>query len=790
MPLCFPQAAPVRHGRCRSILFQPRRAMALAARLAAAAVLMVIVSTGPVGAAEEAAPAPRLVTPAEATTGALMFESAVPGRYVEAPLIAADVKIEITGPLARTRLTQRFQNISDQWLEGVYVFPLPDEAAVDTLKMQIGDRFIEGRIEEKKKAKALYDKAKAAGKKASLLTQERANIFTNAVANIGPGETVIVQIEYQENVRLDANVFSLRFPMVVAPRFNPPALIEQVSFDGGAGWGTRNAVPDRSRITPPVMRPEAARQNRVSLSVDLNAGFALGDVTSAYHEVVAAPDGDRRVRLTLAEGATPANKDFELRWSPKAGAAPSAALFKEEIAGEPYFLLMLTPPSGIAAAPRAARSVTFVIDTSGSMGGASIRQAKASLALAIERLSAEDVFNVIEFNSVHRALFEAPRPASRNNRAAALSFVRSLTARGGTMMAPALSRALGERAEDKTRLRQIIFLTDGAIGNEQQLFELIAARRGGARIFTVGIGSAPNSYFMARAAEIGRGAFTHIGSVDEVGARMGALFQKLETPAVTDLALQWPDGVAAEVWPSPLPDLYAGETLVVAAKVLGDKVSGDDVLRDNVSGERGPLTVSGSAAGQPWRTILPLEAAARRKGVSKLWARKKIASLELARSNGQADRDALDGAVLKVALTHQLVSRLTSLVALDATPSRPVGQALTATAIPLQLPEGWDFDAVFGPGEREALREARMRTPDAVSAGLNAPDGAAQSSAQQASAPFIDLPQGAALSDVKLIVGLVMMAAALIILLLFRRLTPPGAVMARVNGGGLRNPAR
>lgn len=681
--------------------------------------------------------------PGEATTGALLFPSTEDGKYIQAPLVASDVEISVSGPIARTRVTQRFENVSDGWIEGVYVFPLPDEAAVDALKMQIGDRFIEGRVEEKQKAKAIYKQAKREGKKASLLEQERPNIFTNSVANIGPGETIIVQIEYQETVKYQDGKFSLRFPMVVAPRFNPPALMHNVSFNGEAGWGVVDPVPDRARIEPPMLHPAAGPVNPVSLSVDLQAGFPLGEVASSYHQMaIHRPDAKSAV-LTLSEETTPADRDFELTWSPKPGAGPSAALFTEEIEGEPYYLLMLTPPAGEAPAPAKPREVTFVLDTSGSMAGASIRQAKKSLTLALKRLKPGDAFNVIEFNSRFTRLFDNPRPVNGQTIGAALNYVSALDANGGTMMLPALEAALTQKSPDESLLRQVVFLTDGAIGNEQQLFQSIDRLRGKARIFTVGIGSAPNSFFMSRAAEIGQGAFTHIGSVSEVAARMGALFEKLESPAVTNIKAEWPEGVA-EIWPSPIPDLYKGETLVIAARGAGGE---------------GVLKISAETGGAPWTAEAPLAGAGEREGVSKLWARKKIASLELDRARRGANLAELDKAILKTALAHHLISRLTSLVAVDVTPSRPQDAELASADIPLNLPKGWEFEKVFGespePVQREAFAPGLVKTRQAALA--DTVDAAAQ---VPAGAP---LPQGATLADVKMLRGLILLALGLLL---------------------------
>ena len=697
---------------------------------------------------------PRLVTPNDATTGALLLTSSSPGKYIEAPSLLTDVQIDISGPIARTRVTQRFENTTDGWIEGVYVFPLPDESAVDTLRMQIGDRFIEGMIEERQKAKAIYEQAKADGKKTALLEQERPNLFTNSIANIGPGETIIVQIEYQETVRLTDDQFSLRFPMVVGPRYNPAPQILTASL-GDDGWAVVDPVPDRNRISPPVLNPELGNTNPLTLNVSLNAGFPVGELESTYHPMDVDWSGANAATLTLSAGSVPANRDFELTWRPKASHAPSAALFRETVEGETYYLLMVTPPVTSHAAPPPPREITFIIDTSGSMGGESIRQARQSLAMAVQRLAPGDRFNVIEFNSVTNALFSHPVDATPANLARATNWVERLEATGGTEMLPALREALADHGNADGRLRQVIFLTDGAIGNEQQLFETISRNRKDARIFTVGIGSAPNSFFMSRAAELGQGTFTHIGNVDEVAARMGALFTKLESPAITNVAATWPDGSAVEAWPSPLPDVYAGETLVIAA---------------HAAAKDGLVWVSGLNGDQPWKVGLPVRQAAERKGISKLWARKKITSLELDRARSDTLPDLVDDQILSVALAHHLVSRLTSLVAVDVTPARPDRATLDSATVPLNLPAGWDFGKVFG---HDGIRSDAPLIPVEALA-LRKPGPKAMNAPMQVERG-VPLPNTGTLSDLKLLAGIILVLIGFMLKLVVRRMRPHAA---------------
>lgn len=662
--------------------------------------------------ATTAQPFTRHVSLGDVKSGALLFRATEEGKYVEAPQLATNVEIDVSGPIARTIVTQRFQNTTEGWVEGVYVFPLPDMSAVDTLRMQIGDRLIEGQIKERQKARELYEQARNNGQRASLIEQERANIFTNSVANIGPGETVVIQIQYQETVKQSNGIFSLRFPMVVGPRYNPKPMTHTVDFGGNNGWGSVDPVPDRDRITPPVQHPDRGKINPVTLSVTLNPGFALGDITSAHHTIDLKRDGNESASLSLGKGAVPTDKDFELTWK-ASNTAPGAALFRETINNEDYVLLFLTPPAAESREDKEVlpREIVYVIDNSGSMGGQSIVQAKASLLFALSRLRPVDRFNVIRFDDTMDQVFADAVVATPSNLAFARGFVSRLSADGGTEMLPALKAALVDSDPSNTEiLRQIIFLTDGAIGNEDQMFREITHNRGRSRVFTVGIGSAPNSFFMSRAAEIGRGTFTHIGSAEQVNERMTELFLKLENPVLTDLEASWSGGVVRDISPAPLPDLYAGEPIVLTARATD--------LPDT-------LKLSGILDGNPWTVTVPLDKATNGNGIGKLWARRRIASLEVARHSRNNENN-INKTILDVALEHHLVSRLTSLVAVDVSPARPDDTNLTRTEMPTNLPDGWDFEKVFGeePPVPAAPLQRRVRAQ-------SAPNGAASQTVGQ-----------------------------------------------------------
>ncbi len=717
--------------------------MALLPALAVIFCLLQIVQTR----AETAA----LVTPNEVQSGSLLLETSEAGRYVEAPRLATDVNLDVSGPTARARLTQAFENPTDSFVEALYVFPLPEESAVYSLKMVIGDRVIVADIKEKLAAREIYEKAKSEGKKATLIEQQRPNVFTNAVANIGPHEKVVIQIEYQQAVRLADERFSLRVPLVVAPRYNPDIaspVVQQVEMQNGWGKSSDAGKPDpyNAPIVTPLAPPAELPTNPVSISVELKPGFPLGKVESLYHKVRIDAANDAMREITL-DGTAAADRDFVLEWSAVTNDAPQVGLFREHIGKDDYVLAYVTSPA-VASAKKAQREVVFVIDNSGSMGGTSIEQAKASLDYALSHLQPGDRFNVIRFDDTLTRFFEDSVEANQQNIASARRFVTSLEAQGGTAMLPALHAALDD-SHRGNGLRQIVFLTDGEISNEQQLLDAIAARRGRSRIFMVGIGSAPNSYLMNHAAELGRGTFTHIGSAAEVDERMRALFDKLENPAVTDLKANFSEKNVS-MTPSILPDLYRGEPLVIAARM--GKAAGN-------------LVIEGQIDGRPWTVNLPLDQAMDADGISKLWARRKIDDAEVELTLGKISQDAADARILRLALEHHLVSRLTSLVAVDKTPSRPANTPLTRADIPLQLPAGWDYDKLFGIRAERNVEEHASMDVKGVSAPVRSHERLASPSSPSQPLP---LPQTATPATLMLMQGLGSMLVGLFVLWFFR----------------------
>jgi len=577
-----------------------------------------------------------------------------PDTYQSAVQLQARVHFQISGLVAHVQLEQEFRNDSGSWVEAEYLFPLPEDAAVNRLELVIGERVIIGEIKEKQLAREIYQQAKASGRKAGLVEQRRPNMFSSKIANIAPAETIKVKLEYVQRIAYSAGEFSLRFPMTLTPRYRADADV----------WHFQN----------PVVATAAAPIQPITITAELDMGLPLEAITATYH-ALAMTRQRQLYKLTLADGRVPMDRDFELRWRPQAGREPQAALFHEVVDGEDYALLMVLPPSQTTTAGQSAqlaRELVFVIDTSGSMGGSSIRQARASLAFALDQLRPGDAFNVIAFNNSARALFHTAMPVTDHNLGRAREFVRHLDAVGGTEMMSALQLALPLDVRSE-RLRQVVFITDGAVGNEAALFREIQRRLGQSRLFTVGIGSAPNSWFMRKAAEAGRGRFTYIGDVLEVQEKMQALFSQLSQTMLVDLEIDWPAEV--EMYPAKIPDLYPGEPVLVAARA--------DAALANAT-----VTVRGRSGGEDWQRSLSFAAPGKHhSGVATVWARKKIASLLDEKQLGR-DNESVRDAVLSVALKHQLISPYTSFVAVEQQLSRPDEAALKKQPVPNVRPHG------------------------------------------------------------------------------------------------------
>lgn len=644
---------------------------------AALALLAMSALSAPAHAAQEAALSMRdRVDLSDIRRGSLLIpDPEHPGLYLEAPNVETRFDVRVAGLIARTTVRQRFTNPSRNFVEMLYVFPLSETSAVDQLKMMVGERIIEGQIAEKHAATRIYTAAKDEGKRASLVEQVRPNLFSTRLANVAPGESVEIVIGTSDTLHYQAGRVTLRLPLAVTPRFTPPGA------DGA------NAPVDVTAVDGAALP--------VMIDIDVDAGFPVAGVNAPYHRI-GVGKVDERGFVVASRGPAPADRDFVLTWDAKPLTAPTGALFLEEHSleergpdGNAYALLMMVPPTLADDRDelRLPRETIFIIDSSGSMSGPSMEQAKKALALAVARIDPRDSFNIIDFDDKVIPMSSHVLPATGDNKAAAARFVDGLAADGGTMMLPALQLAFEqiEAAASKGRVQQVVFMTDGAVSNEDELFRLIHDRVAKTRLFTVGIGAAPNTYFMRKAAEMGRGTFTYVGSPAEVEPKMGELFAKIEAPVLSGIEVDFGHGAQVEAWPQKIPDLYLGEPLMIVAR-LGA-----------VPAE---VVVTGMMAGKPYRAGFEVPWPTEGAGVHKLWARRKVDSLTDAMRTGKGG---LEAEILAVALQHHIVSELTSLVAVDVTPVRKDGEALEKAALPTPAPgmlprggTGWQLQLMLG----------------------------------------------------------------------------------------------
>lgn len=606
--------------------------------------------------------------------------------------VGTHVELSIKGLHATVNVTQEFRNNTDFWVNALYSYPLSDESAVHDLRMHIGNRLIVGEIHEKTKAQKIYQSAKKSGKKAALLEQQRPNLFSQKIANIAPGETIKITVGYIQPVRYDSGDFSFRLPMTLTPRYIPGVVTADIKENEtfslqGSGWAKpTDLVSDAHLITPAWSSVARGKLlNPISINITLDSGIRLASVHSNTHSLEKTKkqlDSGDIYSLNFTNGQVSMVRDFELVWSPAPGDAPEAAFFKDAWKGDNYVQLLLMPPRTLSETQILPRELLLIIDTSGSMGGASMRQAKGSALMALETLKATDRFNLIDFNSDTHSLFAGAVEVSPDNLDRARRYIQSLQADGGTNMEPALALAFSHKAPE-THLQQIVFVTDGSVGNEAQLLTQIHRDLNAARLFTVAIGSAPNRYFMREAAKFGRGSFTEISTAGQVRERMDELLHKLQNPMVSNLNIEWPQPV--EAYPRTVPDLYWGEPLLVTAKL------NPWPLDSNAA-----IIITGVSAGKAWRREIPIKDLLKESSenestkipmLAKHFGRKKINHLEGVHHNARNSSEARND-ILTTALDYQLMSRFTSLVAVDKTPSRPLNVLVKNKTIPNAKPHG------------------------------------------------------------------------------------------------------
>jgi Ca-activated chloride channel homolog len=632
--------------------------------------------------------------PPQPGEGCLLYKSPISGLYDQIPLLHTDVAIDVRGLVAAATVTQEYQNSSSAPIEAVYVFPLPHDAAVYDMEIKVGNRVIRSVVKERAEAKRTYEAAKSAGKRAALLEQERPNVFTASVANIMPGDRIDVRLRYVEPLKWEDGRVRLVFPMTVGPRYIPGTT---AVGHAGTGWAMdTDSVPDASRITPAVRNPNSRPGHDISVTVDLDTGFDTAAVKSVSHNVKVTRGDDGRQHVELESGATIPNKDFILEMQQAQSTKPKVALFLSPAASdETHFLLAAFPPT-IAPREHTPVEMLYMIDISGSMEGTSIGQARAALLQALDSLHPEDHFGILAFNNTYQEFSAEPLLATAGNLDAARRYVRNLNAGGGTEMLPALVHLM-QKPQTPGYLRHIILLTDGDLGNEEQIFAALRQDLSGARLFTVAIGSEPNLFLATKMAEYGRGTFTHIADIKEVQQQMNRLFATLETPVLTDVNISFEGVEVADVYPERPPDLFLRQPLLIYGRIA--------------KGHKGTVRLTGQAGGEGYETKIKFDTgkATQHPGITTLWARQFVEhQMDLFRKADEKGQAEIRSSIIAHAIRYHLVTRFTSFVAVEEVVANTSGQSNTVP-VPSELPAGWQMDKVFGApatGTADAFLEA------------------------------------------------------------------------------------
>jgi Ca-activated chloride channel family protein len=628
------------------------------------------------------------------------------------PLKHTGVQADISGTVARVTVTQKFHNPFKDKIEAIYVFPLHQDSAVDDMTMTVGERVVKGVIKERGEAKRIYEQAKEQGKVASLLDQERPNIFTQSVANIEPGEQVTITICYSQTMDWEDGRFGFDFPTVVGPRYIPGATSgdQPVSVDqpmppmfrkpdpkrGPEGEPPvvnpdpakpTDQVPDADRITPPVVEEGFRAGHDISITVTIHAGRPIEDLKSELHEVeIEHPGGDKtRAVVRLTEKSALPNRDFAISYRTAGDAITDAVLTHTDERGN-FFSMVIQPPARVKAEQVVPRELVFVLDTSGSMSGFPMETSKAMMRRAIENLRPQDEFNIVTFAGNTSVLFSEAVANNEQNRHKALRFIDTLQGAGGTEMMKAINMALGGEHDSK-KVRIVCFLTDGYVGNDMEIVGAVKEHAQTTRAFSFGIGNAVNRFLMDAMAQAGRGEAHYVLSHEQAQKSADKFFERIDAPVLTDIALDFGGLEVEEVYPKRIEDLFAAKPVVVKGRY---KTPGDGVIK-----------LKGTNAAGAFEREIPVKFGASDSGNAVLasqWARAKVEDLMMSDMQGMQQGkmdDKLKQEIIGLGLQYNLLTQFTSFVAVEELKITEGGKARTIR-VPVEMPQGVSYSGVFG----------------------------------------------------------------------------------------------
>lgn len=665
----------------------------LSASLAIAALV-----TLPSRAPASSEPAPGQLVTRDPHTGAITF----------CPLKGTKVNAEITGVGARVTLVQTFTNPSKEPIEAIYAFPLPENAAVDRMRIRIQNRVIEGQIKRREEARTIYEQAKAAGQTAALLDQERPNLFTQSIANIVPGAQVEVEISYVQLLKFEKGQFEFVFPMVVGPRY------------------IGQSVSDGDKIAPPIT-PKGTRTGAdIDLTVRLDAGAPITSLQSELHEIAWQLINDQQAIVRLAKKDEIPNRDFILRYGVATDTVSHATLATVHPRLGGFFSLVLVPPKSLRQQLVAPKEVLFIMDQTGSQAGFPIKKSIELTLKLIESLNPGDTFNVMGFNTSQALLWETPRPATPDNLAEARKFITAMEAQGGTDILGAVNRAFG-MPEDPDRLRLIVFNTDGYVGNEFEILDAIQKHRGNTRMFTFGIGNSVNRFLIEAMSAEGKGACEIITLESDADAALQRFVQRTANPVLTEVEVRF-EGLAVEdVLPKQIPDVFSESPVVIKGRYTAPG--------------QGYVVVRGRLGGKIYTQRIPIELPATTRygsAIASLWAREKVEDLMrsdwltlLARRSDRQGANTTQEQITNLGLQFGLMTQFTSFVAVEQRVVNVGGKQRTVK-VPVDMADGVSYEGIFG---RDAERSDKKPASMIGGAGFGGSGGGGRRAGEAQSAP-------------------------------------------------------
>jgi len=610
------------------------------------------------------------------TKGGVLYASVENGKKLILPLKKTDVDIDVTSGIVQANVTQTYTNDTHSTLEAIYIFPLPSNATVTDMELRVGNRIISSEVQEKKQAKRTYTKAKQQGRKTALLEQTRENIFKTSVANFHPGETVEVSFSYIEKMQYKVGEYEVNFPMVVGQRYIPYT----ISPDENSNAKYTSDVKDAQDLNPPLLPTNTVNVHFLSINVDVN-GLPIKEITSSTHSIKVQERKPQRFIVRLTNGSTIPDCDFNIKLKLKPDNSPQITNLSSIKGNDSFGMTTVFPPTKKLKQKAVPRDVIFLIDTSGSMRGSSIGQAKEGLKLCMDLLKSDDKFTIVRFASNFSYFSPELREANAEKIKSAKGYVNTLQAGGGTEMQKALDHVLGLPLRPEA-IPMVVFLTDGCVGNEDTLFRLLDNKLGNGRLFTFGIGSAPNEHLMRKMAEIGRGQSRFIRSHEDIGEVMSDFFRTLENPVLTDIIITWKKKGSSKFttfdhYPKKCPDVFYERPLQIFTKRPHDF--------------RGMMRITGKLNGQKVKYDFAKDKNEKFPAIEKVYAREQINEIQY-RILKTRNEPFLRKDIIEIALEHQLVTKYTSRVAVEYELKEETlsNAKIRSVKVPVNLPKGWD----------------------------------------------------------------------------------------------------